>query len=603
MSDRSSVSIARARNRVFRVAGIKRLLIKSFRLAWSVPMCMGILASVGFGAVFFVLRVSRYDLFLALDGSDLVLPIKLVVAPKLLVGYHVRDSLMTILTPVQWVLASFAAYTHVDPFVIEHARLLALNVMATAATWALSWALFRDRLTAVLSVLLVVGGGMGALGLAFLWNLGEFAEWHYFGLTTGLFVVYALYRQAYVWASFLVGLLFWMHPSHTFIAALLTLVTYVVCVGRPQARDVIRCGVAFLLAVVPAVVYLAPKLTKFVDLGLDESIWWAFMRARKSHHLFPFSWSWRRWAAVAVFIISGLMARRAIRRMALNDLDIRHMEWTTTILLITLGAICLGGVIFSEIIPLVLPTKLALCRASNYPEILLALYLCRLVRVWLSSRILTKFMAGFALAIAMIWLDLAFKATIPTIFLLCLIAFLQPPMMQEGLAKHGRVAIATVCIMAMTFFHVYLQAYPRLNGPASLELLAAWRDIQLWARINTPKDSVFVNPPAWCGFEVFSDRASIISICDVGRSIYSSNTAVEELRRIRAYSEPTNGVELLSAQNFLNLERRYETLSAAELRDLASAFGATYAIMPKRKKLSFPHAYQNSGFVVYQLKE
>ena len=561
--------------------------------------------ALGLGVVFFLLRCTRYDLAVATGITEFVLQLKFVAAPDLLVGHYVRDSVLGMMSPATLALAHLASAWQVDAMLMEYLRLFLLNLLAATAIWALSFTLFEDGVTSVLAVVVVVGGGLGRLGLGFDWKLGEFAEWHYFGLVTGLFVMTALYQGRWILASVLVGALASIHPSHALISGAMVLAVYVAQGRRLRPKEMAICLGAAALAAVPALLLHASTLRTLIDPGLEPTRWWEFMRARKSHHLFPFAWSWRLWLAASVLVVGGLAATSVVDRAAAREEKFSGRRRTTPVLLGVLAALFLTGVVFSELVPRILPTKLALFRVSNYAEILLVLYLCALVRASIASARVHDVGLGSAFIVASLWVDVFPLPSMATIGVAAAGIVLSPVPARAHATSGRRWATFAVSIGLITLAHVYVQALPRLSSEAPWDVTGAryWKDVQLWARSHTVPGAVFVNPPYWCGFEVFSERPATMSICDVGRSIYSTDTAAEEIRRVRAYGEAFGVEPRLSVLYFNGLERIYEAGDARDLRRLGALFGAEYAIVPAPSALSLSRVYENPRFVVYRLAE
>ncbi len=568
----------------------------------------GILLSFGLALLFFLVRAIRLDLILAWDASETILPVRIFRDSSFLAGNPLREAVLTALSPIQWIISSATIFAGWDPFVVEYVRFFLLNLLASGVVWLLSYALFQNRAAAFLSVCAIVGGGLGYLGLGFDWKLGEWAEWHYFGLIGGLWVIYLLYRGSYSWASLASGFLFNIHPSHAVISSLFLGVTLLFLARPLSIRKIGRLAFFFGLGIAPAVLFLLPKLTILATAGGQNLDWWALMRARKSHHLFPLSWSWKIWGGVSLYVTAALAARAVVRRReGAAGIDVRDRERRTTILLATAAAICFLGFLFVEIFPLVLPTKLVLFRASNYLEILVSLYLA-FFTVYLigADRQMIRW-AGWGLAFAMVWFDVIRHIAILFIPAVCFwtaadrkdaSSLPQPPRLsfQRG----------WLFLFAATLLRVYLLALPpwidigwNMVSPSEV---APWKEVQLWAKRSTPRGAVFITPPDWCGFSGYSERESVMSVGDLGRSIYTSNTTAEEIRRVRSFSGAEPGSPL-SREELGQLEGRFERMSRDELSRLASQYNATYAVVPKPTDLSFPRAYENSRFVVYRIEK
>ena len=560
------------------------------------------------GALFFVVRVPRYDLFLALYGSDVAWSVKFLADPRLLDGDPLRAAVLAAMPPGQALLAGAAVALGVDGFAVEYALLLALNVGAAAAAFALAWTLFRDRWSAVLAAAVVVGGSMGGMALGSDWRLGHLAYWHYVAVTGGLVALALVYRRAYVKAAFVAGLLMWVQPSHALIVGAVVVVAHLGVEGRPAAPRLALAIGAFAVAAAPAVMALAPAVPALLAPGIDADTWWDYMRARK-HTIFPFSGGVRFLVGLALVAAAGLIARavmaREDARVAREDgAAAAARERVTVLALVTLAVICAVGVAAAELVPSIALTKLVLTRASTYAMILLVLYLCAFGRRLLASAAPAAMACG-ALALGLlVWLDLAPRYGVPLLVVVTAagaFAASRAPRATLPTRVAGPV-VAAVVVMALA--HAYLQAlmpvlavgaYDGYRRPAEV---GPWKDVQLWARAHTPPDAVFLNPPAWCGFQVFSERPAVMSHCDMGRSLYASAVAPEELARVRAYTGPA---PLTRATLLGAMETRYEALSAPDVSRLGARFRAAYAVAPRPSRLALPVVYENPGFVVYRL--
>ncbi|MBI4520061.1 MAG: hypothetical protein HY701_04450 [Gemmatimonadetes bacterium] len=561
----------------------------------------GFWISLGVGVVFFLLRVTRYDLALAGGITEFVLQLKFISQPELLAGEFVRGSVLALLSPASWTIAHMSRHLHLDAVTVEYTRLFLINVFGAVVIWSLAWTLLREPRTALVAVVLTVGGGMGSRGLSFEWDIGNYAEWHHVGLLLGLSVVVLVLSDRYVAAAAVVGVLLSVHPSHASISGALLVAGWLVREGVPRRSDLLAVGGVFLAAATPALVYLVATGPPLMRNGIDTDAWWELMRARKAWHLFPRSWGWLTWLNAALFVTAGLRARASSLARLPDDPARRRRERTVVTLLSVSGLLCGVAFIFTEIVPIGVVTRLTLFRASNYLEVVLALYLCDLVRRWLSSPSRQAVALAVLLASAMVWMEL----TVSVLLTFVLAGGLSMRYATRGKdGAHGGArslaAIAAAVIVAVTTVHVFVEARPSLVRPSSdVALLAAWKDVQQWARAATPRTATFLTPPRLCGFETFSDRAAIMSICDIGRSVYAPEMASEEIRRLRAYGGPGP----LSEQYFTALGPHYQGLDGHGLAALGRAFGATYAIVSKPTGVMLPRVYENARFAVFRMAD
>jgi len=551
----------------------------------------------------FLLRVWRHPWAVAVEGSDLIVPIQLFAHPEWLVGHPLREAMTTTLSPLQWIWARGWALFDWPEGIAETLRLALLCGLAVGGVWTVAQALFKNRRVSLLAVILLIGGGAGALGMGFAWKIGVYHAWHFVAFSCGLWILAALLRGRWEWAAAGLGLFFSIHPTHAVILCGLAAPLLLWAPNRPTGARRLRCAAWFLLALLPAVIYFLPRWQIYASAGLDPETWWALMRIRKNHHLFPFSWGGYLWGGLLAYAAAGGWVRHRMERSE----EQRLRDRGAGLLAAGAGVLCAAGVFFSEIRPVVLLAKLTLLRASDYLLLLLSLYLCASVESALSDPAPVRRWSGIALAIGLLFLDYAIRWTLPLVFLSA--AFLAGRSWRLPEGTGGRfAAVVRTGLLGLAACNIFVQALPPLfaaNPRLQLRLAsenADWKETQDWARENSRPDAVFLNPPDWSGFEVFSRRTPAISWQDLGRSIYSSQTARSEIDHYLRYHL---GPEPLPwrREAFWGLAEQYRSLSDAELLRLGERFGADYAILPAA---AAPHptlkpVHQNRHFTVYRL--
>lgn len=121
------------------------------------------------------------------------------------------------------------------------------------------------------------------------------------------------------------------------------------------------------------------------------------------------------------------------------------------------------------------------------------------------------------------------------------------------------------------------------------DLLAAWRDVQAWARQNTPVDATFMTPPYYYGFRVESERPVVGEWKDGTQQYFSVPFTAAWWQRMQD----------LHAANAS--DTRYNDLSAAEVTALAQKYQARFAVFFNDTELPFSIIYRNAWFRVYQV--
>lgn len=134
-----------------------------------------------------------------------------------------------------------------------------------------------------------------------------------------------------------------------------------------------------------------------------------------------------------------------------------------------------------------------------------------------------------------------------------------------------------------------------VRPPAAAE--AAWREVQNWARENTPKDAVFLVPPFPGGFRVFSQRSVWVSWRDGDIFWIYPSYAPEWRRRIAALGLPYLpghvDVEAITAA--------YRKLSWEQLSQLARENHLPYVIQYADVPYPVAPVYSNEAFAVYHV--
>jgi hypothetical protein len=136
----------------------------------------------------------------------------------------------------------------------------------------------------------------------------------------------------------------------------------------------------------------------------------------------------------------------------------------------------------------------------------------------------------------------------------------------------------------------------------------AWEDAQLWAKEATPKEALFVTPPHKWGFydsewRVFSERSTVSTLSELLEAAFVP--AYIDYWRPRFEALAPGTVEQFNGDYFTNVERvaaAYYGLADEALLDAAERYGATYVVVEKPHLRPWPVAYENDGYVIYDLQ-
>lgn len=128
---------------------------------------------------------------------------------------------------------------------------------------------------------------------------------------------------------------------------------------------------------------------------------------------------------------------------------------------------------------------------------------------------------------------------------------------------------------------------------------AAWREVQLWAKENTPKDTVFLVPPFPGGFRVFSQRSCWVSWRDGDIFwLYPPYTS-EWRRRISALGLPQS----IGHVDMEAITAAYHNLPWERLREIARDNNLLYIIQYADVRYEAVPVFSNEKFSVYPVAQ
>ena len=143
-------------------------------------------------------------------------------------------------------------------------------------------------------------------------------------------------------------------------------------------------------------------------------------------------------------------------------------------------------------------------------------------------------------------------------------------------------------------FHIY--------GPDS-----DWRDVQEWAKANTPVDTKFITPPQlfWHytpDWRVFSERASVATAPEMMEIPFDPN--YENGFRARFEAVAPGAIDRFDGNYMKTLEitgDAYYTNSAEDFTEVGCQFATDYLVVEADHPYDLILVYENEGFLVYQL--
>jgi hypothetical protein len=128
---------------------------------------------------------------------------------------------------------------------------------------------------------------------------------------------------------------------------------------------------------------------------------------------------------------------------------------------------------------------------------------------------------------------------------------------------------------------------------------AAWREVELWAKENTPRDTVFLVPPFPDGFRAFSQRSCWGSWEDGNIFWLHPSFAREWRRRITALGLP----QTVGHPDWEAIAAAYRKLSWERLREIARDNNLQYIIQYADVRYEAVPVFSNEKFSVYPVAQ
>jgi len=261
-----------------------------------------------------------------------------------------------------------------------------------------------------------------------------------------------------------------------------------------------------------------------------------------------------------------------------------------------IGILLLIAVLTSYLFPITVLLQMQLLRAGVF-----MLYFGML---FLSYFLCSEFKRGQITASDFSILTLIFVITItpliPILFWVLVKKFQTKKWQSIGVFTGGLIVLA-VSILAASQSGLWAPGF-HIYGPRS-----AWRDVQDWARENTPIDTMFITPPHLFGhyipdWRVFSERSTVASIPELMEIPFDPEFSESIQFRLEAVAP---GAIASFDGNYMHSIKKtgeaFYTNSLDDFKNIGCNFSAEYLVMERGHPLMLERVYQNDEFIVYRL--
>lgn len=241
---------------------------------------------------------------------------------------------------------------------------LTLHVAATAGVFAaiiaLATAMTRSRWAGLVCAFFLLAGHHQALAGEGLYSAGFTHTWAIFPLS--LLSLYLFFRDRHVPAFLLAGLIFNFHAleaAHLFAIMGLASLFEIRAIGLQRLATAVG---AFVVAAIPTVIIM---LSQRQGAAFHDPLWMQLMYIRSADHSFPFMW----WNS-STPEVERFVCIIALAALSLGFLLPRRMRRKALLLAAGIGLLFIGGVVFTEWIPLPVVIRAQLFRSSRLLYIL-----------------------------------------------------------------------------------------------------------------------------------------------------------------------------------------------------------------------------------------
>lgn len=381
------------------------------------------------------------------------------------------------------------------------------------------------------------------------------------GLIFLIFYLKYLFEKKFVKSAFIAPIGMWFHPLS--IIPSLFLLPILAIKSKVKPEVIFKSILLFIVLIMPLIFLSNLDFVSQLSYFKDNN-WLSIIKFRDDY-LFISSWSWRGWAALGMYLIIFILLGNKLRSKIRNIASI--------IVLVSFAVFVLNSLVL-EVFEIPIIAQFQLVRSIS-PLAYIALAISPLLLTF--KNIYLKVVGGilfFALSLNLFNVVLVSAA----IFLALILVNRNYSLEKISTKIIIGIFIIFVIIHFTMNFNRLLNFRNRVQFPKQTN---DWIDVQIWARENTRKDSVFLVSPNQTGFRIFSERSIIGDIKDGAVTMYDRNYALQWQERIH------------------NLQDVQE-LDENEMKQLQNTYEFDYMVLPIDNKLNLKHIYENKNFKIYK---
>ena len=513
---------------------------------------------------------------------------------------------------------------------------LITEILVFAAIYYFAYTIFKDRGIAAIAVFLIFTDKI-VMGDAKLhdWTIHT----HTFSVLPLILWSFTLFlkqrtRKAYALLGFAANIniqsVIYVLPMFALVSLLKTREDSAVIGWRRTILDLLKDYGIFVICALPCLIWA------FATAGgplTDE--WIEQLRARSSHHSFPFSWGVPKYMNYLMFAMLGMVSWTLALKNTKDRKIHRTLGWFGLVVLL----FCVIGTVFSELIPVRSILRIQPFRSTKYLTIFTLLYASYAIRYFWDKSVGHRFLAvGTFLVLFLpdyleflILLVLLYQLvearnlywwTAPIVAAVLILRVYVPHaefpdnfdfrrimgFIRPFLESRLRVEILAIFLLwtsirklttiqwlrhantVLAFLAMFVYVIPATyhQEVKPVEQRGDWVQAQLWAKENTPQDAVFLTPPYHKGFRVYSERSIVAEWKDGTQQYFDVDYSYEWWARMKQIGRNSE---------------EYDNLTPQQLVELCRKYGASYIVFPARKQLPFLQVYQDNEHQIYFLPD
>lgn len=464
------------------------------------------------------------------------------------------ENLRLIYSPAEFLFKVFFKYIDIEWFLFI--SLIISRILLVFSIFMFSYLVFKNKIVSFLSVIFLIGVKGTLLNLGNMKLLDNTISPWYFALPISIFSLYYFLKDKYIISFILIASISYLNilVSLYLIFMYSVYFLYKLLIKKNKENDV-----KISKLVLPYLLFIAlsfPMLYKSLAIqnsAINLELWTDFLKLRLSHHIFPSLWP------IYQYILFGILL--LLFGFSLNYKPIT--KYNNKLIAFLFGILILGliGIIFTEFYPMQIIMTATLFRSFVFLKVIMIVYI---------SNCLVKFYNA----------DFKKILSIKSLVFFSAILFFSALIILPGFLGRDKGFIYEIDV------------------PGISSVTSDFEDAAYWASKNTPKDSLFVTPPLYTGFNAFSMRSNLIDWKTAGNFLYNpslSRTAIERISDIcKSYNFKIDAIDYIR-----DCENNYNSMTESDFLYLKNKYGINYIVV--EKQLSFQLLYTNSKFKVYKI--